>query len=133
MSEANARDPGAPADKPDPRYEAGYRDAFRVAITLLRMEANPEEFPPPSTPIQTEPQGAAETDAERAFRHRQQMCIDACAGVPTEALESGALGRLLDLAAWPYEGDHGSRCEEHEDGCFDCEMVAALVAIGRLK
>lgn len=72
--------------------------------------------------------------AETIERERRRtLCEIACSGIPTEALESGALKHVIDLSAWPYEGEHGSRCEEHEDGCFDCEMVAALAAIGRLK
>jgi hypothetical protein len=100
--------------------------------------------------------------AEAANWRRIVACVNACAGIPTEALESGALGRVLDLFATSRGGMHVIKAEpvfmcvcggdesdgpctcprpeprprEHSDGCKACvyerERDAALRALGRL-
>ena len=70
----------------------------------------------------------SEADARRIV-----ACVNACAGLPTEALEAGALGRALDAL-----GDMASqhRCGCGHPACNRCaddgENAAALRALGRL-
>jgi hypothetical protein len=87
-------------------------------------------------------------DADENAR-RIVACVNACAGIPTEALEAGALGKALDLLDRGIEqtglgcsvchggsewsgigGDSYAGGIMHEDGC---ELDAALRALGRLK
>jgi hypothetical protein len=62
---------------------------------------------------------------------RTIACVNALAGIPTEALEAGRLGEALDLLAeWVKYANHasvGPAC-----GCGTCRTVRALRALGRL-
>jgi hypothetical protein len=61
-------------------------------------------------------------------RARIVACVNACAGIPTEALEAGNLGEALGLAAWAADSD-ALRNEDEEKGDA---MSVALHALGRL-
>lgn len=85
-------------------------------------------------------------------RRRVLACVNACAGIPTEALEAGALGKALnalvevdrcDNSADEYrpqcpwcwaQGRGGYACsEEEEPHTPQCKRTAALRVLGRLK
>lgn len=71
------------------------------------------------------------TDEMDARAVRALACVNACAGIPTEALEAGALAGALDHATDILQHVE-SECEES-----DCEtrlgLIATLRALGRLK
>ena len=71
--------------------------------------------------------GPSEPDARRIV-----ACVNACAGIPTEALEAGALGKALDALAW--HGHRGLPCPYASTAgpCRNCEADRALRALGRL-
>jgi hypothetical protein len=66
-----------------------------------------------------------------ANARRIVAAVNACAGIPTEALEAGALGKALDLLKFGSI-DESDPCQGDEPGCPECEAVNVLRALGRL-
>jgi hypothetical protein len=67
--------------------------------------------------------------AEQAERmHRQDVCVAACATIPSSALEAGLLTKALDLLAAGFLTDG---CDGSEEGCPSCEARRVLRALGR--
>ena len=66
-------------------------------------------------------------DIAKVFIRRIVACVNACAGIPTEALEAGRIRAVLDAArAW---GDENS---EHPQSPGEAALGRALCALGRL-
>lgn len=73
--------------------------------------------------------GMPEADARRIV-----ACVNACKGLSTEALESGALGKALDLLHQGFiPDDPDDMCPGDDLRCPECQAVSILRALGRLK
>lgn len=63
--------------------------------------------------------------------------VNACAGIPTEALEAGALGTLLGLVERYVDptvcgAQADNMGDDPETPCWDCRTVDTLRSLGRL-
>ena len=65
-----------------------------------------------------------------ADARRIVACVNACAGIPTEALEAGALDVLLGAADWFARRPETGTAEDNADAAED--LRAALRSLGRL-
>jgi hypothetical protein len=74
---------------------------------------------------------AFDYEMEKSERVRAAACVNACAGIPTEALEAGVLRKALDLLKFGSI-DESDPCQGDEPGCPECEAVNVLCALGRL-
>jgi hypothetical protein len=72
-------------------------------------------------------------DIEGANRDRIRACVNALAGIPTEALESGALAKALEVSARIAELHAAAVRNLHPyEDCGTCQLVAAMRALGAL-
>jgi hypothetical protein len=91
-----------------------------------------------SVPENTQVFAPTMEDGERPFEdaHRAVVCVNALAGVPTSALESGALAKALDLLIEALvDEEHAASVAEHGDRsdlCLACRANEIARALGRL-
>jgi hypothetical protein len=112
------------------RLDVSGTDEFKAYTARCIDQGAPEDFyvvmvEKPDGPADVCHVGNGPTSAENA--RRIVACVNACAGLSTEALEAGMLAEALDLS------ETVSRClsDVEHDGADD--LRAALRALGRLE
>jgi hypothetical protein len=121
------------------RLDVSGTDEFKAYTARCIDQGAPEDFyvvmvEKPDGPADVCHVGNGPTSAENA--RRIVACVNACAGIATEELETGALGDALSLLAMLANEDIVSQAAD-DDGrvnlrCWQFEARLTLRALGRL-